>query len=96
MATAAVAINDLLATRLFLDGQWSLDEFELLFRSFNDLYRLIAAFTLPDGVVSDFVHVSSFPHLIVKVPILSFSILQRISLYRINDAYLYGSSNDGS
>lgn len=57
MAIAAGAINDLLATRLYLDGQWSLDEFELLFRSFNDLYRLIAEFTVKTGSVNAFVHV---------------------------------------
>jgi hypothetical protein len=57
MAIAAAAINDVLATRLYLDGQWSLDEFELLFRSFNDLYRLIAEFTVKAGSVNSFVHV---------------------------------------
>lgn len=57
MATAAVAINDLLATILYLDGEWSLDEFELFFRSFNDLYKLIAAFKLREGTVSQFIHV---------------------------------------
>jgi hypothetical protein len=51
MVVTAVAINDVLATRLYLDGQWSLDEFELLFRSFNDLYRLIAEFTVKAGSV---------------------------------------------
>jgi hypothetical protein len=58
MVTTAAAINDLSATRLYLDGQWSLDEFELLFRSFNDLYRLIAEFTVKAGSVNSFVHVS--------------------------------------
>jgi hypothetical protein len=57
IATGA-ATSDYLATRLYLDGQWSLDEFELLFRSFNDLYRLIAEFTVKTGSVSSFVHVS--------------------------------------
>lgn len=57
MAISATAINDLLATRLYLDGQWSLEEFELLFRSFNDLYRLIAEFTVNAGSVNSFVHV---------------------------------------
>jgi hypothetical protein len=52
-----VAINDLLATRLYLDGQWNLDEFELLFRQFNDLYRLIAEFTVKAGSVNSFVRV---------------------------------------
>ena len=58
MVTTAVAINDILATRLYLDGQWSLDEFELLFRSFNDLYRLIAEFTVKTGSVDSFIHAS--------------------------------------
>lgn len=58
MATATgAAANDLLATRLYLDGQWSLDEFEQLFRSFNDIYRLIAEFTVKAGSVNSFVHV---------------------------------------
>jgi hypothetical protein len=51
------AVNNLLATRLYLDGQWNLDEFELLFRSFNDIYRLIAEFTVKAGSVNSFVHV---------------------------------------
>ena len=58
MVATAVAINDILATRLYVDGQWSLDEFELLFRSFNDLYRLIAEFTVKAGSVDSFIHAS--------------------------------------
>jgi hypothetical protein len=57
LVTAAAAIDDLLATRLYIDGTWNLDEFEILFRSFNDLYRLIAAFTVKEGSVNAFVHV---------------------------------------
>jgi hypothetical protein len=57
MVATATAITDLLATRLYLDGQWSVDDFELFFRAFNDLYRLIAAFTVEKGSVESFVRV---------------------------------------
>jgi hypothetical protein len=55
--STGVALNGPSATRLYLDGRWSLDEFELLFRSFNDLYRLVAEFTVKAGSVNSFVHV---------------------------------------
>ena len=42
---------------MYLDGEWSLDEFELLFRSFNDIYRLIAGFTVKAGSVNSFINV---------------------------------------
>lgn len=57
IATGAI-VNDLMPTRLYLQGKWSLDEFEVLFRSFNDIYRLIAEFTVKAGSVTSFVHVS--------------------------------------
>jgi hypothetical protein len=57
MVSTGTAINGPSPTRLYLNGRWSLDEFELLFRSFNDLYRLIAAFTVDAGAIDSFVNV---------------------------------------